>query len=678
MSMHNLNGNGVQPPANSNLTASGRLNDFLASADKETPSHLAEAFGWEWMTPTAEDQRAMVSAISLCISISYWGRQNLSNYTRGDKVILVIPKHGPLHEAGIEAAREARKTAKRTVIWELDFGHQECPDLAAYAESFSLDEEIEWWQPWNWTDDPRASEPDESQAASAGEPVEWGQPGSLATQLLPVPTLEPEMIPEPFRLWLIDIAERGCFPIEYGAACAIVMLSGVVGRRLGIRPKREDDWLAVPNLWGAIVGHSGVQKSPPVREAMWPVRKIKAMIQKDHEQAMADFEAARIVAQVEQAVAKVRIRKSAEKGWTRKEELKKMAAAANKENALPVPIERRILVNDVTVAKLGEILADNPDGVIIFRDELMGFLKSMEMQGHESDRGFHLEAWNGNGSYTFDRIGRGQTNIPYCCESIFGTIQPGPLAKYLRGSFRGEDADGFLPRFQILLYPDPPKSFVNKDRRPDQESRDAAFKIFNAIWKLDPSKRGCVTDEREGISYLHFSHDAQCYFDKWREVLENRLRNGSTSHLFLSHLAKYRSLFPSLALLFHLIECAGARGKIGPVSLEAAELAGSWCAFLESHARRVYVSAQDGDPEGPTNLGDRIIGALPNPFTIRDIQRKGWSGLTSQEEIRRAVGILEDRQWVQPALTAANAQGGRPTEVFWINPALSVQAQAKT
>lgn len=662
--------NGAHANGTAAISSLNRLVDRVA----EVPAHLAEAFGWNWLVPSDEDRQVLGSAFELPLAISHWRRANLSSIVRGDKVILIIPKHGPLHDGGIDAARECCKTAKRVVIWELEhLGLPDCPDMATYATEFPLAEEIEWQRPWTWLDDPRSREPKEEAIAGEGEVIEWGQPGPLTVPLSPVPTLDPAMIPPALRPWLTDIAERGCIPLEYAAAAAIVSLAGVAGRRLGIRPKKEDDWLVIPNLWGAIVGHSGLQKSPPAREAMHPAYRLASQMRALHKKKVAEWDAAKVVASVEQAVAKARIRKAAEKGFRSKAQLKEIAAKANAENALPAPIEPRLLVNDVTLAKLGEILANNPNGLILYRDELIGFLRSLEMQGHESDRGFFLEAWNGNGSYVFDRIGRGQVNVPHCCVSIFGTIQPGPLAKYLRGSFSGEEADGFIPRFQILLYPDPPASFTHVDRQPDHASRDVAYNVFRTIARIKPRARGCPFDKREGIAYVHFSEQAQAYFDAWREVLENRLRNGSTSHLFVSHLAKYRSLFPSLSLLFHLVDRASSTGEIGAVSLEAAELAARWCTLLEAHSRRIYLAAQDGDPEGPINLADRIKVSLPNPFTIRDVQRKGWSGLTSNEEVRRAVGILEDRGWVHRAMVRPDPKGGAITEAFLINPALSVR-----
>ncbi len=118
------------------------------------------------------------------------------------------------------------------------------------------------------------------------------------------------------------------------------------------------------------------------------------------------------------------------------------------------PHERRYSTNDSTVEKLGELLADNPNGLLVFRDELSGWLKSMDRDGHESDRSFYLEAWAGNGDFTYDRIGRGTIQIEAACVSVLGGIQPGPLSEYVVSASRnGRGADGLLQRFPITGVP---------------------------------------------------------------------------------------------------------------------------------------------------------------------------------------------------------------------------------
>lgn len=124
-------------------------------------------------------------------------------------------------------------------------------------------------------------------------------------------------------------------------------------------------------------------------------------------------------------------------------------------------------MNDATVEKLGKILNQNPHGVLLFRDELTGWFRTLDREGHENDRAFYLEAWNGTGSYTYDRIGRGTLYIPAACVSILGGIQPGPLEDYLKATLRGGAGDdGLLQCFQLSVYPDDSLSWKNVDRPP--------------------------------------------------------------------------------------------------------------------------------------------------------------------------------------------------------------------
>jgi hypothetical protein len=84
----------------------------------------------------------------------------------------------------------------------------------------------------------------------------------------------------------------------------------------------------------------------------------------------------------------------------------------------------------------------------------------------------------------------------------------------------------------------------------------------------------------------------------------------------------------------------------------------------------------EGDPEAGQRLGQRIKQSLPNPFNLRQVVRKGWSGLSSNEEVERAVALLEDRGWVQTR-EVKNPEGGRPTTEIWINPALLEEAKGQ-
>ena len=62
--------------------------------------------------------------------------------------------------------------------------------------------------------------------------------------------------------------------VVIGAVAVIVILSSLIGRKVGIHPKQRDDWLVVPNLWGVIVGRPSLMKSPALAEALKVLNKL--------------------------------------------------------------------------------------------------------------------------------------------------------------------------------------------------------------------------------------------------------------------------------------------------------------------------------------------------------------------------------------------------------------------
>jgi len=109
------------------------------------------------------------------------------------------------------------------------------------------------------------------QAGAEGEP--WPTPRPLASTLAEVCPFDPDLLPESLRAWVLDLAERLQVPPDYPGAALTVMLAGAIGRRALVRPQRHDPWVVNPNLWGTIVGRSGVLKSPVLRAALGPLRR---------------------------------------------------------------------------------------------------------------------------------------------------------------------------------------------------------------------------------------------------------------------------------------------------------------------------------------------------------------------------------------------------------------------
>lgn len=485
-------------------------------------------------------------------------------------------------------------------------------------------------------------------------------------ELPPVPTLPPDMVSDVFRGWCTDVASRACIPLEMVAVPAMVSVGAIVGRAVGIRPERHDRWTAVPNLWGGCVAPPGWLKSHAVSEATKPIRRLATTARERFDKESSGVAEQRAL--LEAQIAKVQKDLAKDRSAATAAELVELRG----ELAKCVATERRYMTQDATTEKLGELLRDNPRGLLLARDELAGWLRAMERPGREGDREFYLEAWNGDGSYTVDRIGRGTIHIPALTLSVVGGIQPGKLREYVNeAQDGGNGADGLIQRVQLLVWPDRIGDWSSPGAPADQQPRERAYRVFEWLDALPDhlGQIGAQQEEHDAIPWLRFTPAAQEIWDAWRNALEHRLRAGALDAMpaYASHLSKYRSLMPSLALLFHLLEASQGAAS-GGVSEAATRVAADWCDYLDAHARKVYAAETSPGIEAAGALATRIeAGSVLDGVPLREIYRNGWSKLTTPEIVRAAAAVLAEVGWCR---VEARETDGRPSEVIRLHPEL--------
>jgi len=103
----------------------------------------------------------------------------------------------------------------------------------------------------------------------------WPEPRPLPDALPAVQAFDPSILPAALGPWIEDIAERIQCPPDFPAVAAMIVAAGLVGRRIGIRPKQHDDWLVVPNLWGAVIGRPGLMKTPAITEPLNVLKRLE-------------------------------------------------------------------------------------------------------------------------------------------------------------------------------------------------------------------------------------------------------------------------------------------------------------------------------------------------------------------------------------------------------------------
>src|SRR5262249_14486036 len=147
------------------------------------------------------------------------------------------------------------------------------------------------------------------------------------------------------------------------------------------------------------------------------------------------------------------------------------------------PTLRRYITSNASAEALGLLMQQNPNGLLLERDEALSLIDHLDEEGHAAERGLYLTAWDGHSSYTFDRIGRGlDLHIPALCLSLIGGTQPARIAHYLEKLRCGESGnDGLIQRFGLMVWPDIPKSWEHIDTRPNADAREMAYRIFQRL-----------------------------------------------------------------------------------------------------------------------------------------------------------------------------------------------------
>lgn len=459
--------------------------------------------------------------------------------------------------------------------------------------------------------------------------------------------LEKDMLPESIRDYIFDVAERQQSLPDYVAVAAIVGLSSLLGRKALIYPKQFDDWSVIPNQWGAIIGRPSAMKSPSMKEALKPLMKFENESSKQFLEDKKNYEEDCQLLKLEKSAAEIKA-KSALKSGNRQE----AKAALRVSIHTDVPIRKRLVINDTTVEKLGELLNENLNGLLLIRDELSGWLAKLYTEKYQPDRSFYLECFDGNGSYIYDRIERGTIEIQNCILSIIGGIQPSKIASLVRDAIKGTADDGLIQRLQLAIWPDDIGSWEWVDRFPKEPARENYKKVFEKLHNLN------FNTANGEPRYFRFTEEAQKLFIDWIKKIQNDARNPEIHPVLESHMLKMPKTIAGLALLFEIID-----GDSDFVGVKATKMALNWADYLLSHAVRLYSLAINHSLDGAKLIISRKD-KLPNQFSVRDIYRKGWSGLSDIESVNESLYWLVDYGYVVEKSLRSEDTNGRPKLVY--------------
>ncbi|MFN6983122.1 MAG: DUF3987 domain-containing protein, partial [Brevundimonas sp.] len=386
------------------------------------------------------------------------------------------------------------------------------------------------------------------------------------------------------------------------ALAAMAVISGVAASKgWVIRPDPDNGtWEEAPVLWVVMIGPSGAGKTPVLREVGKPVWELERALAEENQVLQGEFEAEL-------------------QAWSSKK----------KEERGPRPVpppKRRLVVTDTTPEALAEILSHNP-GVISIQDELKGLLASWAREDRTEGRTLYLSAYTGH-ALVVDRKSYGTTYLERPMVALLGGIQPGPWNLIVQSS-QGltNTADGLLQRITpvLLALGQPLRNPPPIDPRALRAYRDLVHRLYGL----------------EG-GVMGMSQEALGLWREWEYECRVEARKDEHPDSWRGYLSKRAGLSARLA---GLIALAKGEKEISKESLSQA--IGLVLEVLEPHAKAAWKVQKTERAKSAQRLLHHLLSKGVGEFSTREVYTKEWAGITTAEEAREALRLLEARGWLR-------------------------------
>lgn len=391
-----------------------------------------------------------------------------------------------------------------------------------------------------------------------------GAGGKRPAELPPWVPFPTGILPEPLAGYVRESAEANGFDEAHVAVPLLAVLAGIIGNRRRVAVRHG--WSEPCCLWAVTVGESGTIKS-----AGWGAAdRIADEIDRELE-AASDHE---------RDAYRQREQAGADPG--------------------PRPAGRKLIVQDITVERIGPILKDNPNGLLVSMDELSVWFDMFTRyrKGGGSDVPRWLGMWEGRRLKVDRQTNGSSVSVPSALVSVAGTIQPGILTKAIGDT---ERQSGFLARLVLAHPPERKKTWRDKDA--PLASLNAVAQLGRQLHDLPPAELALDDEARTRFG---------AYYDAFGESEWLELDGDKRAAL-----AKGPRLTLRLAMIHHCVtRCAagdspfaGADGapvceRIGPDSIGFGYQLAAW---MMNELTRVYLSMYESAESQDKQLVRKIL-----------------------------------------------------------------------
>lgn len=352
------------------------------------------------------------------------------------------------------------------------------------------------------------------------------------------------------------------FNEDYLCAAVLSVCATAFGNTYSVRVK--GNWIERPSIFMAIIGSPGVNKSAPISWAIGPIEAQEKQDYKEYKRYIQEFR-----------------------------EDEKNAGKT------PKPLVK-IIVSDATPEAVVQQLHINERGIMIYNDELSGFLNTFQRYSKGNDEQFYLSVWSGK-PVVVDRKTAVSVRINEPVINIIGSIPPAILDK----SFAGKEDSGFFDRW-LLTYPEGAKKEPWSDTEARPEIAAEYQQIINNLLRLQFK----LSHEGEPNSIItEYQKEAYALLKIW-QAKNTAVINETDQDGIKAIRSKMETYVHRFALIQHLAEyaCSGSNYVPHKIEKKSVELAIRLADYYIEQA----VSIRTGNPaERLTGQWQEIYDMLP-------------------------------------------------------------------
>ncbi len=457
----------------------------------------------------------------------------------------------------------------------------------------------------------------------------------------PFPT---DTIPEPIRSYVEEAADSiGC-DAAYVALPMLSALAAAIGNTRRIRLKRS--WTEPAIIWSGIVGESGTMKSPAITEALSATMERQKHSMRDHQSLKEQW----LIEREMYESKLIEWKKLAGKG---------KASAEDRPEEPDMPVCERTWLADTTIEALISKLNENPRGLLLHRDELAGWIGSMDRYagGSGGESAMWLEVFGGR-AITVDRKTSGTLYVPSASVSICGGIQPGILERVMNQQMRDS---GMLARFLIANPPRQPKQW--RDQDVSAKTVEQMMKIFDELFAL---KMDILDNEETAPRQVLLSTHAESKMIEF--VNRHGLEQFETTGDLAAAYSKLECYCPRFALIFHMIrESSGELPRNSTVSAQSVQDAERLVSWFTAETIRIYQWLSKDNT--PPVIGEhcalfKLICERGGQITARELQTSNRKVYPKAADAKDALDELAKTGKGQWEYLPVGPTGGRPTRIF--------------